>query len=361
MNLVFKYLSFIVAYLLLPFLSRGQNLSSTETTSKTLLKEEIYFDFGKHDIRPDDLNKLEEVFKLLLTQDYLQIKITAHTDAIGSTESNQQLSARRGEAIQTYLIAKGIPDSLMQVGLYGEEAPVADNTTDDGRQLNRRATIEVLQAPLTEKVHQGLIEGTVIDKVTGTPIEATVIIRSKSFRDSMHTDSTGYFQKQVPINTVVGIDVYAPGYFFETQMMKVLPKKVQKPISVELPQAKAGETAQIKDLFFVGNQAVLLPKSKPTLPKVLRFMQINKNLKVEIGGHVNFPYNHSAYRRKAGEFEQTLSDNRAKLVYDYLITNDINPERLSWKGYSNTQMKFPYAKRESEMWQNRRVEILVLE
>jgi len=351
-----------------PFLAFSQSSASTEIVPEVLASEEVYFDFGKHALRPDDATKLEAIIAKLKDNEYVKIRITAHTDAIGTGDSNQVLSERRGETVKTFLITKGIPDSLMQVGVYGENAPVADNETDNGRQLNRRATVEVVRfAPkktktvIKEDVPMGLVEGTVIDKTNGTPIKATVIIRSKTFRDSVLTDSTGYFSKKVPVNTVVGVDVFAPGYFFETQMMKVSPGIKLPSLDFQLPKAAAGEIAQIKDLFFVGNKAVLLKKSEPILPKVLIFMQINDTIKIEIGGHVNYPYRHTAYKNKAGENEQNLSNNRAKLVYDYLIEHGISKDRLSWKGYSNTKMKFPYATREVQMAKNRRVEIMVLE
>ncbi len=365
----FAFCSFTFCLVLLfPFLAFSQSSTSVEMLPEVLASEEVYFDFGKHELRADDVAKLESIIAQLKDNEYVKIRITAHTDAIGSDGNNQVLSERRGETVKTFLITKGIPDSLMQVGVYGEHAPVADNDTDDGRQRNRRATVEVVKftpkkttAAPKNNVPMGLVEGTVIDKANGKPIQATVIIRSKTFRDSVATDSTGYFSKKVPVNTVVGVDVFAPGYFFETQMMKVSPGIKLPSLDFQLPKAVAGEVAQIRDLFFVGNKAVLLKKSEPILPKVLLFMQINDTLKIEIGGHVNFPYHHLAYKNKAGKNEQTLSDNRAKLVYDYLIQHGISPSRLSWKGYSNTQMKFPYATKEVKMAENRRVEIRVLE
>jgi len=250
------------------------------------------------------------------------------------------------------------------VAVYGESAPVASNIDDDGRQQNRRATVEIIsQKPVVTKptVPMSFVEGTVVDKETGEGIPSTIIIRSKTFRDSLQTDDKGYFKKEVPLNAVIGIDVYAPGYFFETQMMKVTGLNLPS-LEFKLPPATMGAVATIKDLFFHGNKAVLLKKSEPTLPKVLLFMQVNKDLKIEIGGHVNYPKNKNrAYSRGAGPNEQNLSDRRAKMVYDFLLENGISEERMSWKGYSNTQMKFPTTSLEREMAKNRRVEIKVLE
>lgn len=353
--------------LLFPILSFSQTTITTNH-SEVLLQEAVYFDFGKDDIRPDDAKKLETIITALAKNEYVKIRITAHTDSIGSVKNNQLLSKRRGNTVKTFLITKGIPDSLMEIGLFGEHAPIAKNDSEDGRQQNRRATVELVKykfdPPTAPKPKQrmGLVEGTVVNKTTGTPIQATVIIHSKNFRDSIATDSTGYFSKKVAINTIVGIDVFAPGYFFETQMLKVASKLKNAPtLTFELPPATAGEKAAIRDLFFVGGKAILLPKSKPILPKVLRFMQINSSLKIEIAGHINHPYGKGAYFYQVDQWEQELSENRAKLIYDYLIENSISSERISWKGYGNSEMRFPYATKESQMSKNRRVEIKVIE
>ena len=356
---------FFILILFCPMRCLGQTAS---ISTEVLLQEAVYFDFGKDKLRPGDAQKLEAIIAELKDNEYVKIRITAHTDSIGSIENNQRLSERRGKSVKTFLITKGVPDSLLEVGLFGEQAPVAENHTEDGRQQNRRATVELIKYKVDlpaipeKKLPMGLVQGTVVDKTTGTPIQATVIIRSKTFRDSVATDSTGYFSKAVPINTVVGIDVYAPGYFFETRMMKVTSKLKNTPtLTFEIPPATAGEKAAIKNLFFVGGKAVLRKESKPILPKILRFMQINGTLSIEIAGHINHPYRKGAYFYQVDKWEQELSENRAKLVYDYLLENGISADRISWKGYGNSQMKFPYATKEAEMKQNRRVEIHVLE
>lgn len=346
-----------------PISTESASESSAFTTA-VLATEEVYFDFGKHDLRAEDVARLEAILEQIEANEAVILKITAHTDAIGSDGANQMLSQKRGEAVRSYLITKGIPDSLMQVAVYGESAPVASNADDDGRQRNRRATVEVLsQKPLVTKpeIPMSYVEGTVVDKETGEGIPSTIIIRGKDFRDSLLTDTKGYFKKEVPLNAVIGVDVFAPGYFFETQMMKVTGMNLPT-LEFKLPPASVGAIATIKDLFFEGNKAVLLKKSESTLPKVLLFMQVNKDITIEIGGHVNYPKNkNTAYSRGAGPNEQNLSDRRAKMVYDYLIEHGISEKRMSWKGYSNTQMKFPTTSLEREMAKNRRVEIKVME
>ena len=80
-------------------------------------------------------------------------------------------------------------------------------------------------------------------------------------------------------------------------------------------------------------------------------------MKIEIGGHINFPlYN----AQGPGEFEQNLSDNRAGMVKAFLVKNGIAENRITAVGYCNKQMKFPMARKEEQMAKNRRVEIKII-
>jgi len=84
----------------------------------------------------------------------------------------------------------------------------------------------------------------------------------------------------------------------------------------------------------------------------------NPRLEIEIQGHVNCPYDRCV--ENMAESNQRLSNDRAKAVYDFLVSNDIRSERMQWKGYSNSRMLYPYARDEHQMKFNRRVEIKIL-
>ncbi|HHJ19858.1 MAG TPA: OmpA family protein [Gammaproteobacteria bacterium] len=71
------------------------------------------------------------------------ITITGHTDSRGSAAYNQKLSERRANAVRDYLISQGVNPALLSAVGMGEEAPVADNNTEEGRQQNRRVDIDV--------------------------------------------------------------------------------------------------------------------------------------------------------------------------------------------------------------------------
>ena len=79
--------------------------------------------------------------------DQTVVEVAGHTDSTGTNSYNQALSERRAGSVAQYLRTQGVIDQrLITVGL-GEDMPVADNTTDSGRQQNRR--VEITMVPLT--------------------------------------------------------------------------------------------------------------------------------------------------------------------------------------------------------------------
>ena len=86
---------------------------------------------------------LEQMTKYLDQNVNSQIIISGYTDNLGPKEYNQILSLKRANAVRDLLTNNGIPDSIIQVQAKGEDDPAADNSTDEGRALNRRTTIEI--------------------------------------------------------------------------------------------------------------------------------------------------------------------------------------------------------------------------
>ncbi len=310
----------------------------------------LYFDSGKADLNITAQQTLASFPSY--TNASNRIYLTGHTDAIGPLEYNEDLAKRRAGQAREVLLEKGWPEEAMTIQTFGERTPVASNDTDQDRSRNRRVTIDLFQA-----VPYRQFSGQVNNPNDQQPIpNAKVRIHNRTLADTLFTDENGQFEVDLPLDSVVGIDVYAKGFFLDTKMIKVSPKTKQE-LSFELAPATEGEVATIKNLFYVGNEAILLPGSKPELPKILRFMQINTHLRVEIAGHVNYP-NRPPVTEETSEWN--LSVRRAKMVYDYLLENDIPIEQLSYKGYGNHEMVYPKASTEVQQAANRRVEIRIL-
>ncbi|MCS7162195.1 MAG: OmpA family protein [Bacteroidia bacterium] len=101
----------------------------------------IFFDFAKADLRPESEVELEEVVRLLQANPSWRVEIQGHTDSLGSAAYNLELSQRRAEAVRQYLLRRGIAATRLSAKGYGATRPIADNSTEAGRALNRRTEI----------------------------------------------------------------------------------------------------------------------------------------------------------------------------------------------------------------------------
>ena len=106
--------------------------------------EGIYFDTGKATIRDRSAPTLDAAVEVLKEYPDIRIEISGHTDDRGSDEMNKDLSARRAASVRTYLVEAGIDGDRIKTVGFGEERPVADNSTKDGRQKNRRIEFKLL-------------------------------------------------------------------------------------------------------------------------------------------------------------------------------------------------------------------------
>ncbi|RMH40376.1 MAG: OmpA family protein [Deltaproteobacteria bacterium] len=108
------------------------------TKSKIELKQTIYFETGKATIKPVSFGLLDEVAQALKDNPTITVRIEGHTDSRGSRAYNLRLSDARAKAVRDYLIAKGIAPERMVAQGFGEDVPIADNRTAEGRAQNRR-------------------------------------------------------------------------------------------------------------------------------------------------------------------------------------------------------------------------------
>jgi outer membrane protein OmpA-like peptidoglycan-associated protein len=119
-------------------------LQTTDTPRGLIVNmADVLFAFGKYDLKPDAQLKLAKLAGIIQAHPGLHLAIEGHTDNVGSDEANMKLSQQRADTVRDFLIQQGlVPDSVTAVGL-GKADPVADNSTPEGRQKNRRVEIIV--------------------------------------------------------------------------------------------------------------------------------------------------------------------------------------------------------------------------
>ena len=107
------------------------------------LPSAILFDVDKAEIKPTAKDSIAKAAEVLVKYPDTYITVEGHTDSTGSTEHNQKLSERRADAVRDQLLRDDVPASRVTVKGYGESAPIADNSTPEGRQSNRRVQLEI--------------------------------------------------------------------------------------------------------------------------------------------------------------------------------------------------------------------------
>jgi outer membrane protein OmpA-like peptidoglycan-associated protein len=106
--------------------------------------DRIFYDFDKWDLLPASFEQLDELVTLLNKYPSMRIVINGHTDDRGSDSYNELLSDNRCQSVYNYLISNSIDSSRLEYKGYGEIYPIALNTTDEGRQQNRRVQFEII-------------------------------------------------------------------------------------------------------------------------------------------------------------------------------------------------------------------------
>lgn len=106
------------------------------------IRLEVYFDTGSATIKPDSYPELDRVVTFMnQTAPSATGIVEGHTDSQGADAANMALSQRRADAVLKYLVGHGVSSSRLSAKGYGETQPVADNSTSEGRALNRRVVL----------------------------------------------------------------------------------------------------------------------------------------------------------------------------------------------------------------------------
>jgi len=104
----------------------------------------VFFDFGKFDLRPESFPELDRLVDLLIKNLEYKIALSGHTDNVGTDAANITLSQNRINSVRDYILTKGIDASRMTAKGFGKSKPVASNDTEEGRQDNRRVEFTIL-------------------------------------------------------------------------------------------------------------------------------------------------------------------------------------------------------------------------
>jgi len=118
-------------------------LDKMEKGSSIVLNN-LYFESGKFALLQQSTSELDRVINLMNKNPKISIEIDGHTDDVGSDDANKTLSQKRAQAVVDYLIKNSIPKIRLNAKGFGETQPVAPNTSEPNRQMNRRIELKIM-------------------------------------------------------------------------------------------------------------------------------------------------------------------------------------------------------------------------
>jgi outer membrane protein OmpA-like peptidoglycan-associated protein len=201
-----------------------------------------------------------------------------------------------------------------------------------------------------------VMTGTVTDKLTALPVVGRIEVIDKEESQIVATsisDTTGVYKMKIPQAKKYGIQILAKGYLLYLTEVDLSAETYEKEAvrDFQLDRIEVGAKVILRNIFFDFNKATLKPESYVELENVVKLLQNNENLRIEISGHTD--------NVGSAKYNQKLSESRAAAVVDYLIIRGISGSRLEFKGYGLEQPITSNTTDEGRA-QNRRVEFKIL-
>jgi outer membrane protein OmpA-like peptidoglycan-associated protein len=242
----------------------------------------------------------------------------------------------------------------MVVARDGKTAYYSSDNKPDGK-----GGLDIYSFELPEELQAqrvSYVRGTVIDAKTKKPLATSVSLTplDGSESTSSYTDAIkGQFMVPLKSDIQYSLTIDKKEYLFHSEYfdMPNVPSDQPFELKIELQKLEVGKTVVLNNIFFDTDKFELKTQSKSELEKLKEFMTLNAEVSIEIGGHTD--------NAGSSSYNQKLSENRAKSVYQYLTTNGVSGARLSYKGYGDTA---PIASNTSETGRarNRRTEFKVV-
>jgi outer membrane protein OmpA-like peptidoglycan-associated protein len=220
---------------------------------------------------------------------------------------------------------------------------------------------------VVEGSNMAILTGIIRDEKTQQPLKAQIVLidneENKVIAEFNSDGTTGKYLVSLPGGKNYGIAVKKDGYLFHSENF-VIPNESgfrQYEKDVDLKKVEIGQKIVLRNVFFDLDKYSLRPESVNELDRLIKLMNDNPTMKIELSGHTD--------TRGSAEHNRLLSENRAKAVVDYLVDHGITKDRLKFAGYGETEPIYSdteiykeksKTKQEELHQQNRRTEFKIL-
>lgn len=195
---------------------------------------------------------------------------------------------------------------------------------------------KVAEPIVSNRVAVGVLKGTIYDAKTKKPLSGNIELinnnNSSDVSEYVSDPENGRFMFALPAGKNYGIAVKVDGYLFHSENFDIPDGASYQEYNKEIYMKKieVGEVIVLKNIFYDLAKYSLRPESKSELDRLIKLMNENPTLKIQISGHTD--------SRGSNESNKELSKNRAKEVVDYLVKAGISVSRLQFEGYGEEQL-----------------------
>lgn len=240
--------------------------------------------------------------------------------------------------------------------IVSADGATAYYSREESKNRSRLFKIVIPPALVTKSVGN-ILKGIVTNSKTNLPMAASVELfdlKENLLVSQVNADSvTGAYLMVLPGGSNYALHVSSPGFLFHSLHFDYQTTLDLKPLvkDIALMPVQQNALVVLNNLFFDLNKYELRPESITELMEVVKFMLGNEAVKVEIGGHTDNTGNEN--------YNQQLSEKRARAVADFLISNQVAPGRIQIRGYGSKKPIKPNDSDENRQL-NRRIEFKIL-
>ena len=202
------------------------------------------------------------------------------------------------------------------------------------------------------------VKGVILDEESGQPLKANIElidVNKDSLISKVQSDSLwGEYTMVLTEGSEYALYVDRTGYIFESRHFNLPKGSPYEPLimNFKLKKSRYGAITTLNNIFFDTDKYDLKDKSVTELHKIIGYLTKYPGIKIEIGGHTD--------NTGTDAYNLRLSEKRAEAVYDFLVANHIDPNRMEYKGYGQNLPAYPNTTEEDRA-KNRRIEFKIID
>ncbi|MFO8182929.1 MAG: OmpA family protein [Candidatus Aegiribacteria sp.] len=271
--------------------------------------------------------------------------------------------AEENEPMEATVSFPGIPAADVmsdpETGFYSAELPAGSipvSVSAEGyKAASSTVVLEagqevVVDFALESRAGLGMVAGTVTEFEEGDPLLAVITVEVDDTTYSFQSSEDGVFQFQVPEGTWT-VKAEAEGYRSSSDVVFVEADATARVDFVLKPRLEEGQVLSFDNIYFDSGSSTIKPESYYILDNIVEILQANPEARVQIAGHTDSD--------GSASYNQTLSEQRAASVFNYLVQRGIPARMLTTLGFGESQPVVPNTS-PSNKAMNRRIEFTVL-